>query len=223
MKTLKEPTPICKICFKNVASDNYHTFFTKDEICYACLMDLKPIFKSFKINEVKALAVYNYDEKIKQLIFRFKGCYDYELSSAFIKRYANELRICYLNYVIVPMPSYFLEDEERGFNHVVEIYKHLNIEMKKVLFKTKKHKQSDCSYEERKNIKDVLEVKSGEEITGKNILLVDDICTTGSSLKAAISLLEPFHPKKIKVLVMAKRDFSKEEKELLKDKIEILD
>ena len=120
------------------------------------------------------------------------------------------------------MPSYFRDDEERGFNHVEEIFSELKLPMLKVLIKNKKHKQSDLGYFERHKVKDVLEVVDGERIKNKNILIVDDICTTGSSLSAAIELIKKFEPKSIKILVIAKREFSKEEREILEGKIEIL-
>ena len=43
-----------------------------------------------------------------------------------------------------------------------------------------------------------------KKITNKPVLLVDDVCTTGSTLKACIRLLKQHGVKKIQVLVMSK-------------------
>lgn len=60
-------------------------------------------------------------------------------------------------------------------------------------------------------------LKEIEVIKNKKILICDDICTTGSTLKAIIELVKKGNPKDIKILVVAKRDFSKKELEQLKD------
>ena len=44
----------------------------------------------------------------------------------------------------------------------------------------------------------------------KNILIVDDVFTTGSTIRAAIDLVKQAKPKNIKVLVMAKTVFKDE-------------
>lgn len=191
-------------------------------ICTNCLRKLKPYLIEFKVNGVHGSAVYVYDDMVKNMIFQYKACHDYELNKVFLNHIRNDLRILYFWYHIVPMPSYFEEDIARGFNHVEEIFKNLNLPMLKVLKKNKRHKQSDLSYEERKSIKEVLEIENGELLTGKNILLVDDICTTGASLSAAVDLIRKYKPKNIEIFVVAKREFTKEEKEIISKKVEIV-
>ena len=41
---------------------------------------------------------------------------------------------------------------------------------------------------------------------GEKVLIVDDVMTTGSTLKAMVSLIQKGHPKCIKLLVMSKRE-----------------
>ena len=40
--------------------------------------------------------------------------------------------------------------------------------------------------------------------SGKKVLIVDDVFTTGSTVNAMIDLIKPKNPKKIKILVMSK-------------------
>ena len=69
--------------------------------------------------------------------------------------------------------------------------------------KTKSMKQSDLSASERHKIKDYLTIDN-VDFSLKKILIVDDVYTTGSTVRAMIDLLKTKNPKKIKVLVMSK-------------------
>ena len=105
---------------------------------------------------------------------------------------------------MIPIPSYQNEDEERGFNHVIETFKSLGLKMLNILEKTEKHKQALSSFNQRKKVYKYLELKSHPDLSKKKVLIVDDVYTTGSTMKSAIHLIEKLNPKKIDVLVVAK-------------------
>lgn len=151
------------------------------------------------------MAIYKYNEGIRELIYQFKGCYDYELAPIFLNRCLNYLKFKYRGYVIVPAPSSKEGDEARGFNHVVEIFKYLDKPIVRNVEKTSDIKQADLSKSERKQISNYLEIKNRYLLTGKNILIVDDVKTTGSTLKAMVKLIKECKPKKIKILVLSRR------------------
>ena len=195
----------CKICFKKITDYSLYNLINKRNIlCEDCFAKLKAKFYSFKLDNIPCLAIYDYDETIKELIYKFKGCYDYELKDVFLTRYIQYLRVMYRGYVIIPAPSYYLDDERRGFNHVVEIFKGLNKEILPIITKIKPHKQSDHSSKGRMDITSVLNIDKNVSLKGKNILLVDDIFTTGSTLFSCLQLIKKLHPKKIQILVIAK-------------------
>ena len=219
----KEPIHICKSCFNEIEDYSRHSLFQNQVICKRCFKEFNPIFKCFKVDGIEALSVYDYDETIKKYIYVFKGCYDVELKHIFLSNFKKELKMIYRNYVLVPLPSSKSHDERRGFNHVVEIFNILGLPFVKCLIKKCDHKQSDSNYYERKNVINVLEIVDGERLKNKNVLIVDDICTTGSSLRAAIKLIKPFHPKRVKILVVAKRNFTKEEIKNIGNTIEVLE
>jgi len=210
------------VCFSEIQEKSFHHFFNNVEICSKCLTSLNPIFKSFKIDGYNALALYRYDEQMKSKIYQMKGCGDIELAQIFVKPYAAELNIRYFGYTMIFLPSFEEDYKTRGFKHVEEMFSCLKLKKCDCLLKTEHHKQSDQSFKKRKEIADFIKINGAPNLKNKKILLVDDICTTGSTLRAAINLIKRFNPKRIEILVVAKRDFSKEEIKQLSSYIEIL-
>ena len=202
---LENKEQYCKICFNKIGDYSLHNLMCKNNIlCEQCFNKFAPKFIHFKLDGIDGLAIYEYDQNIKELLFKFKGCYDFEMKDVFLDRYYQYLRLKYLGFVVVPVPSYYLDDMTRGFNHVVEIYNRLKLPVYKIIKKTKKEKQASKNKKERKEIGKILEIENIESIKNKKILLVDDVMTTGSSLLACIKLLRSGKPKKIEILVIAK-------------------
>lgn len=199
------PTRNCLICFKKVNITDLCRFFNgKIPICQACQTEMEPKFIKFRVDNHKATFLYDYNPFIRKLIYQYKGCYDYELHQVFLDRYAKEIKLRYFDRVIIPIPSYQNEDEQRGFNHVIETFKSIGLNMLNILEKTEKHKQALSSFKQRKEVYKYLELKSYPDLSKKKVLIVDDVYTTGSTMKSAIHLIEKLNPKKIDVLVVAK-------------------
>ena len=199
------PTRNCLICFKKVNITDFCRLFNgKIPICQACQTEMEPLFIKFHVDNHKATSLYNYNPFIRKLIYQYKGCYDYELHQVFLDRYAKEIKLLYFDRVIIPIPSYQNEDEQKGFNHVIEIFKSIGLNMLNILEKTEKHKQALSSFKQRKEVYKYLELKSYPDLSKKKVLIVDDVYTTGSTMKSAIHLIEKLNPKKIDVLVVAK-------------------
>ena len=79
----------------------------------------------------------------------------------------------------------------------------LRLITKKVAFK-----QSDLNYALRQKVKDKLVINNGNKVKGKNILIVDDIKTTGATIMAMINLIKPYNPRKIAILTLAETSLS---------------
>ena len=197
-------TKHCKICFEEIEEDSLHSLLFKDaKICHKCYLKFKPKFTRFKIGEIDGYHIYDYDEEVQNELYKLKGCNDYELAGAFLDYQRVFLSIKYFGYTMVPAPSAEDADKERGFNHVQEIFKSLKLKMNCCIHKTSNVKQSDLSATERKNIKKHL-IIDDVDLSKKRILIVDDVYTTGSTVKAMIDLVKSRGAKKIKVLVLSK-------------------
>lgn len=183
----------------------------KPIICDRCFQTMNPVFFKFEINKkIDGLAIYKYDDFLKEKLFLLKGCYDIEIAPIFLVTFARYLKTKYHGYVIVPVPSYIKHDEIRGFNHVIEIFRCMEIEYRDILLKTSPLKQSDQPINKRSLINDILEINDGECLKNKKVLIVDDVYTTGMTIKKCIDLIEKFNPKSIKVLVLSKVEHKEE-------------
>jgi competence protein ComFC len=197
-------TNICKICFQRIAENTIHASIAREvTICHDCLIKLKPVLETFYLDDVECLHLYFYTHKIQELLYQFKGCSDYELRTVFLEYYISYLNFKFNGYYMIPAPSSKESDEERGFNHVVEIFKCLRLKMLRIIHKTKQIKQADLTTKEREKIGDIL-VIDDVDLRGRKILLVDDVYTTGSTIKAMIKLVRQQGAKNIKVLLMSK-------------------
>lgn len=177
----------------------------KSLICDDCFSLFNPVFSDFKIDKsIKCLSIYKYDDLIKEKLFLLKGCYDIEIAPVFITAFSHYLNAKYCGYIMVPVPSYMKHDEARGFNHVLEIFKPLKLELKSLLVKVSPIKQSDQPLHKRHLISDSIIIEDGAYIKNRKVLIIDDVYTTGMTIKTCINLIKKFNPKAIQVLVLSK-------------------
>jgi ComF family protein len=115
------------------------------------------------------------------------------------------------DYVLLPVPLEKRKLKWRGFNQSEEIGKELskflNIEiLNNVLIKIKETPpQVELSEKEREeNIKGVFIIRNREKILGKKILLVDDVYTTGSTMKECAQVLKKAGTKEVIGIVIAR-------------------
>jgi competence protein ComFC len=114
--------------------------------------------------------------------------------------------------LLIPVPLHKKKLNFRGFNQA-EIISSLIADShdhkidSNILIKTQKTK-SQVEIKDRKerlgNIKGVFEIKETNRIRGRNILLIDDICTTGATLNECARVLKQNGATKVTGLVVAR-------------------
>ena len=117
--------------------------------------------------------------------------------------------------MIIPIPIHSNRRKKRGYNQCEElakvISKKLNIPMNaSVLIRKKETKpQSGLSFTQRKNnMKDAFELKNTFDIYHKNMLLIDDIYTTGATINSCSKLLKKKNANEVYFLTLSiGRDF----------------
>jgi ComF family protein len=188
-------------------------------ICSTCFSLLESKVKSQKnkaSSECYDVLIYidNYKSKIRSKILSMKFN-----SKAYIAEYfvdiliRNEKITKYLKRfdMIIPVPMQKNKKMERGYNQTellgIELEKNLNVPCKvDLLIKIKNNRTQSLlkSKERLENVKNVFKIINTEEIKGKNIIIIDDIFTTGATIKECSKLLKLSGAKKICALVIAK-------------------
>ncbi len=163
-----------------------------------------------------------YNEKredilIKRLIHYFKyGPLIKQLSPVFCQLIIAHFRAIdtskdfFKNFLIIPIPLYIKREKWRGFNQAEEIAKHLSsyleIPIIKKLIRVKNTKpQTETENREKRktNIKNAFKCSNSSSIKGKNILLIDDIYTSGATMEEAAQTLKKAGAKRIWGCVVA--------------------
>ena len=177
----------CLICFKSVYRHTYLlSMFASPNLCLDCLGKLDVIFKKETLYNTPILYLYTYNDFFKSLLFRYKGQYDLALAPVFLDAYLWWLQRKYRRYIVAPCPSSNSQNMIRGFAPMEEIAKTLNLPLFTGLYKKYEYKQSDQHFYNRARIKDVIAIRDEEKIKGKKVLLIDDVMTSGHTVKACI-------------------------------------
>lgn len=198
----------CLICFTPFS--NYvsicNTFSINKIICDKCLKNFKKINKHELIDKVDTWFLYSYNSFAKSLLYKYKGCYDVVLKDAFFNEYKSLIKRKYKNHIIVFPPSNKQDDINRGFTHIEKIIDCLNMKHENLFYKEIDYKQSSMHYTKRYLIKNIIKMKDIKIDVNAKYLIVDDIFTSGSTLKTIISLLNKKGVKKenIKALIIFK-------------------
>lgn len=129
-----------------------------------------------------------------------------------IEKYIESIDYNFNDFIVVPIPLHSDRQKERGFNQAEIIGKiistKLNLALENQIIKrnryTEPQAKSKTSEERKNNIKNCFSIVNLEKIKNKNIILVDDIHTTGSTINEASETLKCAGVKKIIAFVLAK-------------------
>lgn len=195
-------TKRCIICQRPLSSLSNNFIFANINLCRKCYNRLPFVYYHFKIEKTDALAIYKYTEELSQLILQLKADGDIEIAKIFLGPIKEFLKCQFAGYTIIPVPSYEGQNKKRGFNHIIEIARPLGLPIVPAFYKAKKWKQSNQKKHSRSQISKVIKLMPEKLDPKKKYLLIDDIITTGSSIKACLHLLDSFHITKVRVLVI---------------------
>ena len=177
----------------------YELFTTMDVLCPECRSKLVPCRQTINIDGMNVYALYWYNEGMSALMHRIKSLYDESL----VKVFHNDLRFAlawkYRKSCKVCVPSSSQRTQKRGFHAVQGMFKPWDV---LDVFVKEDVKQSLNSAQDRRRIADAIQLKHANRCAHPHVLLVDDVCTTGSSLKACHDLLKN-EENRVSIVVLA--------------------
>lgn len=202
--------PICQKCFSGIPINK--TFFCG--LCRARLANNKKICHE-KFPYILGAASEYSNEAVKNLIHDLKFKYIKGAAAPLGKllaRYIETTGFQVKNFVVVPMPLSAKRLRERGFNQSELIAKNFAERVASpveigALARIKNSKpQSGAKNigERRENVKACFSVVRPELVANKNILLIDDVVTSGATMLEAAQTLKAAGAKRIVALATAK-------------------
>lgn len=200
---------LCHTCENHIVI--YTTIFCS--VCGARLPENKKV--CHKNSSYLLAAATKYDGPIRSIIRQFKYRGWPSLSKKirrYLEKYLRNSALTAKNYLVIPIPLHSERLKERGFNQAEllseEIADLMGLKMdKNILARAKKTSaQAELKdYEKRKNnLAGAFKVENPEKICRKNVILVDDVFTSGATMNEAVRTLRSAGAKKIIAFVIAK-------------------
>lgn len=154
---------------------------------------------------------------VQKLIKKFKYNYIKELATPLSQLLIKSITLCGKLYsphnaIVVPVPLYKTRERTRGFNQAEllakQIAEHFNLPLETDILKRTfpAIPQVDVKDNEKRkiNVKDVFSINPERSVARKNIILVDDVSTTGATLSEAGKILRQNGANEIWGLVVAR-------------------
>lgn len=198
----------CKVCFNPIEPSSPLTVFLSPVICDSCLAKRKFHFNKEKIGKLNIFSIYYHDDVLMQWLYQYKTICDYELRSVFLTPFELLFKFLTLNKVVIPLPSTDESIQKRGFNHLIGILESADIRYSDILGKTAGPVQKDLTLEDRKKVKDRIIIKKRIDLSKKDIILFDDVLTTGSTMVGCFEKLQELKPRSIRGFALMRQHYS---------------
>jgi len=154
----------------------------------------------------------SYDGPLQKLIQLFKYSKVESLAGPLSRLLLESLPLAENFDVIMPMPMHWRKRWERGFNQAellaAPVARRYGLKLSHNLHRTRYTKaQAGLNEKQRQeNLKDSLRVRRAAELSGKRVLLIDDVFTTGATLRAAAAVLKANGAARVTALTLARVD-----------------
>lgn len=180
-------------------------------ICKECMTQLlkkvPTAIHELRFDGINLKYIFKYDGVVRNIIKEVKYRKQKKLMVYIMKQIVNSVDYDFSKYdYITFIPVSAERGKIRGFDQAEIIAENLND--KKLLKSLVRHKNTSALYglskkERQSEMYDAFLLEQPDLIKGKSLLLVDDICSSGSSLKSAANLFYEAGVKKIDCFALA--------------------
>lgn len=182
----------CLYCFQDIQKElSFFDWIRQDTLlCGTCKRKLHKlmVYKQFETFSIYILYLYN--DYFESMIYQLKENKDIALKDVFLYDLRQDIFDKFRHHTVIVMPSSQEKIKERGFHHLVEMFTIVGLPILDPFEKLYNWKQSLQSFENRRYIEKVIRLKKNIMLPNTPLLLVDDVCTSGSTLKCAYNLLQ---------------------------------
>jgi len=165
------------------------------------------------VERAAAFSVYNRGSRIRKLIHALKYNGRTEAGKSLGELYGNILKESdFMGDIdmIVPVPLHPARQRKRGYNQsdfiAIGLSEATGVAVKKNIIRRTGQTGSQTKrgrYERWENVKSLFFVPEPEAVTGKHILVVDDVITTGSTMEACVNALHEAGEVKVSLVALA--------------------
>ena len=174
-KIVRQGDIACKKCKSKFPEINLESYASGCYICYSCFF-----YEDIFAKAIKRFKFLNYPQSAKKLAIPLADT---------IKKY--DVNFDCITYV----PMFPKRERDRGYNQsqllAKEVSKILDIPLEDFLIKIKDNPPQHTmdTKDKKKNVKGVFAVQKKDKLKGKNILIIDDVITSGYTLGECCKLL----------------------------------
>jgi len=211
---------LCILCGKQLTEDEPH-------ICLHCFCDLprtnyhlrihNPTLKLFAgtlhINKIINFLLFEKDGKVQQLIHSIKYFGNKQLAKYLGRMAALEIKTDGLFKgidALIPIPLHPRKKRKRGYNQSEWIAKGIETVCQSpivndVLFRAinTDSQTRKTIYERHRNMEEIFSLKNADSLSGKHILLIDDVITTGATINSCIKTLSAIPDLRISIFSLS--------------------
>jgi competence protein ComFC len=179
---------ICSMCGRSFSL--FPEQYRQEDSCYDCIRWEDDEAWAGVLQRNRSLYVYN--DSLKEVIAKIKYRGDAELIKAFYPVAHSKFKSIFRTSTLVPIPLSEERQYERGFNQAEIFARSLNRDVQPILKRIKHdEKQSKKTRKDRMlKKKNPFIVINDSRVTNKSVLLIDDVYTTGSTLRYAAKVLK---------------------------------
>lgn len=157
-------------------------------LCGLCQLSTNVL--NLNVGEFKVLSFYKYETTVRVLLLRYKDGRDRSLAQPIMWRIKKKLKKYTRGKMVVVVPSRLDSQISRSFHHVEYLLDSAGIVSHSIFENKALHDQTNVS--DRTDITNNIILVALAEIVNKDVVVVDDIISSGSSLEACMRLVKPY-------------------------------